>query len=332
MSAAESFPAVVQWRGDCAEGFHPFSAALVGADGALVHAVGHPHHITTWRSAAKPFQLAVCLETLGPAAASLSAEQLAVGAASHSGEPEHLTWVRSVWEQLGVREEDLLCGAHWPVHEPSAHALVRSGQPKTAIHNNCSGKHTFMVAAARALGTSGRMSVLPYLHPEHPLQQRILAGVKAWAGTTEVRTVTDGCSAPCFVLPLSGMARAWAQLAEQTSAEATTPLGRAAQAMRQAPWAVSGTGRLDLELSELATEPIMTKVGAAGLICGAIVQRGLGFALKIHSGVDAARPAAVRALLERWCPGLLPEGSLERSLKVRNVVGNTVGRWEVEWR
>jgi L-asparaginase II len=102
--------------------------------------------------------------------------------------------------------------------------------------------------------------------------------------------------------------------------------------MRQAPWAVSGTGRLDLELSELATEPIMTKVGAAGLICGAIVHRGLGFALKIHSGVDAARPAAVRALLERWCPGLLPEGSLERSLKVRNVVGNTVGRWEVEWR
>lgn len=316
---------VEQRRGAWLEATHVVAAALCDADGAVLERAGDPC-VTTWRSGAKPFQLEACLALLPPdAVAALSDEDLAVGAASHSGEEGHVARVRALLGRFGASEGELLCGGHWPMHEPSARALGRVADSPGAIHNNCSGKHSFMVAALRAQG-------LPpdYRDPAHALQRAIRARVDERCGGGVLDVVVDGCGVPCFVAEVGAMARAFAALARE-AAGGSSGLGRVGRAMLAHPELVSGTGRHDLQVARGAAEPVISKVGAEGLACMAFPARGLGLGLKVTSGAEAARGPAVQAVLDRWLPGVLPPGPLEEAHVVRNVVGRAVGRREAIW-
>ena len=79
-------PQVQLTRGEVVESSHPFSAVVVH-DGQLTQTWGDDVH-AAWRSAAKPFQLWCALEALGDPA--LSPAELAIGAASHAGQPGHV--------------------------------------------------------------------------------------------------------------------------------------------------------------------------------------------------------------------------------------------------
>jgi L-asparaginase II len=71
---------------------------------------------------------------------------------------------------------------------------------------------------------------------------------------------------------------------------------RAVRSMRAHPFLVAGTGRSDTLLME-AAPGVVAKVGAEGLHCAAILDPGIGVAVKIADGGDrAAGPALVRAL------------------------------------
>jgi L-asparaginase II len=309
-------------RGGYTEGEHPVSAVLVDAVGAVLARCGAPV-VTTWRSGAKPFQLVGSLDALGdPEGESFAPEDLAVGAASHSGQPLHTERVGALLGRRGLDPGALRCGAHAPAHKPSEHALARAGEPFTALHNNCSGKHAFMALAAR------HGSWDPDYRPaEHPLQRHLRAVVDDHTGGLVQATVTDGCGVPCFVLPLEGMAQAYARLA---SARAGA-LGRVRGAMASHPELVSGAGRSDLALVRGAREALVSKVGAEGLWCLAVPSRGLGLALKVRSGHEDARMAAARAVLSRWLPGLVTEDAFEDFCIVRNVAGAVVGERVGVW-
>src|SRR5256885_11231839 len=56
----------------------------------------------------------------------------------------------------GLSVDDLECGAHPPSHAPSARALYAAGGEPSALHNNCSGKHTGMLAVCRHEGEETR--------------------------------------------------------------------------------------------------------------------------------------------------------------------------------
>lgn len=236
-----------------------------------------------WRSACKPMQLATALECLP--GIDFGDEELAVGAASHSGQRAHLEVVARLLSRLDLSPEGLQCGAHSPMHEPTAREV---GKP-TVLHNNCSGKHTFMLAASRAQGWDP-----DYRSPDHPLQRRNRARLDEWAGVTH-RVAVDGCSVPTFHAPLSGQARAWARLAAEM-AEAT-PAGRIGLAMSRQPFFMSGDGRLDLAVVTGARERLAVKVGAEGLFCIARPAARQGIAVKVHTGNDAALAVAVKAVL-----------------------------------
>lgn len=313
---------VEQCRGFAVEGRHEIDAVVCDAEGRILEQVGEDMP-TTFRSAAKPFQLECSLELLtAEQRAQLTSQDLAIGAASHHGERVHIDQVTQLLEKLGRRVEHLYCGAHAPSNAASAQALFASGHVPSALHNNCSGKHSFMAAASAVQGFA-----VDYLDPQHPLQQRITARVNERAGGSVKGVVVDGCGLPCFVLPLAGMARAWAQVA--VGMKAQDALGRIGTAMHAHPMLFSGTDAFDGWLAQQS--PVLAKIGAGGLLCAALPEQGLGLALKVRSGGDAVRPVAAFNVLRRWFPALTVPELPAAFWQVTNVVGRPVGEIRARW-
>ncbi len=82
----------------------------------------------------------------------MASDELAVACASHSGDRVHIEAVRSLLAKAGLDESYLACGAHWPVSDQAMRALMQAGRRPQPVHNNCSGKHAGMLAAAVHLG------------------------------------------------------------------------------------------------------------------------------------------------------------------------------------
>lgn len=317
-------PEAQQLRGDLVESVHPFSVFAIEGERTVL-AVGDDRE-TAFRSASKPHQLAVSLAMLGDPE-DISPQQIAVGCASHSAEPAHLELVRSMLHRFDARAEDLRCGAHAPAHVPSAEAVIRAGDRYTDLHNNCSGKHSFMLASCLRNGWPK-----DYRPIEHPLQRAIEQQMSQWM-LHRPRTVIDGCGVPTFVQPVSCAARAWQRLAAAMRAPSDDPwqkrLYRAGHAMREHPELTSGTGRLDLSIARAAKEPMAVKIGAMGLFCIAIPGRNTGIAIKMHSGSTEALAVAIEWSLARLSADLWERPADWEHALVRNVVGREVGSWRV---
>ncbi|MBK8257063.1 MAG: asparaginase [Polyangiaceae bacterium] len=325
--AGRRSPIVVQTRGSVRETEHPFVVAVAHA-GSDVDLAG-VDRVTPFRSAAKPFQLANSLGFLGDP--DLTDEELAIGAASHSAEPRHVELARKVLSRFGVPETGLRCGGHAPMHAPSAEALVRSGEHFTDIHNNCSGKHAFMLAAAVRQGWE-----VDYRPSTHPLQVGNSVLISALSGW-DPQLATDGCGVPTFCLPVTAIARAWSVLAAASPVstmgrdpQVIARLSRVANAMAVHPELTSGEGRLDLLLAETIREPYIGKIGAQGVFCIALPKRGLGIAVKVTSGLSETLAAAVPWALQTFAPGAFDAPLDWPPTDVRNVVGALVGRYQVE--
>jgi L-asparaginase II len=306
---------VEQRRAGRVETVHPASAVLATPDGVTWSA--GDDLATYWRSGCKPFQLVNSLENLPAGVVSaLEPEDLAIGASSHSGQPRHVERVAALLTRFGLDPASLRCGAHWPMHEPSARALAAEGRTCTTLHSNCSGKHTFMLAACAARGWD------PDYRPiAHPLQQGNRDGLAGWMGHVPEDGV-DGCSIPTFHAPLSAMARAFARLAA-AMADHDGLAGRVGWAMNAHPEYTSGDDRLDLAVVRGATRPLAVKVGAEGLFCIAIPEERAGLVVKVHTGNADALAVAVRSVLETHWPGILP-GEWRWDV-VKNVAGAVVG-------
>jgi L-asparaginase II len=305
-----------QYRGDCLETTHPARAVAV-RDGQIVWSAGPPAR-SPWRSAAKPLQLWCSLEQAGDPA--LSSEELALAASSHSGQPFHVDALRALMARLGVQESWLKCGAEAPVHRPSAEALIRAGAPALPIHNDCSGKHTLMLAACLANGWD-----LEYRPFDHPLQARIHEVASSWCGEVPDRAV-DGCGVPVLCLSIAGMARSWARMAAAMADDPEGRLGRIGRAMVAHPRLTAGDDRIDLDVATAAAEPMAVKIGAQGVFCIALPERRLGIAIKNLSGTEPELAAAIPAVLDACAPGAWRRPERWRWDEVTNVVGRVVGR------
>ena len=310
---------VVQLRGGIVESEHPWAAVAVRG-GEVTGVIGSPM-VTAFRSAAKPLQLDVALQAMGDPP--VSEAELAIGAASHSAQPHHLELVRAILSRLSVDPACLRCAAHPPVHGPSADRILIAGGSFSDIHNNCSGKHAFMLAAARHNGWP-----LDYRPPDHPLQRRIHAFVAELAGV-EPQVAVDGCGVPTFGLPLRAMAACWGHLAAAMADPADARLGRIGRAMAARPDLTAGTDRLDPAVVQGAQETMAVKIGAEGLFCMALPERRLGIAVKVRTGNSDALAMAVTAALDGLAPGafVMPEHWPWRTL--RNVAGAPVGHREL---
>jgi L-asparaginase II len=326
------------WRGDRVESAHRGSVAVVDEDGRLFAGAGTPRGGIYLRSAAKPFQAMPLLEAGGERAFRLGDDEIALLCASHGGEPRHVRVALRILERGGFSVADLACGADMPMHEPSARALLASGERPTALHNNCSGKHAGLLLACRLHGfePSG------YWKPGHPLQGIILERLGDFCGVpvSRIGLAVDGCSLPVFHLPLSRLAAAYARLvARPLPAESgdRAVRERLCAAMWDSPGMVAGRGRFTTEFLEAGPGRWIGKEGAEGVYAMGLAARkggkALGIAFKLEDGSPRARDAValdILAKLERLPASARRLLSGHVSPVLRNVRGLAVGRIEAD--
>ena len=269
---------VVVTRGALVESLHRVHAAVVNASGELIGSAHNPSLVTHWRSCAKPFQIMPLLEQGGFDIIAWGDDQLALACGSHGGEPEHVALAQVMLATIGMEEGDLACGPHDPLAARGLRILRESGQRPTRLHNNCSGKHAAMLARAHTAGWSTE----GYERAGHPVQEECLAQVAKWSGVAPeaIGRAIDGCGVVVFALPLESMANAYARLADQARRSNEVP-SRIVHAMQTRPFLVGGSDRFDSAIIEATEGRVIAKVGAEGVHSIAIIDEGIGIALKV---------------------------------------------------
>lgn len=294
MTNSSYLPIFQLTRGEIVESIHFGAVAVVDASGKLVAWYGDPQIVTYLRSSAKPFQAIPLFENGGIQHYRLTQREVALICASHSGTDEHVEVVRSIQSKTGVTEQDLMCGIHPSYHKATADLMASRGETPTPNRHNCSGKHTGMLAYARMKGFI-EQSDIPYIAPDHPVQQDILRTFAKMCHipTQEVRIGIDGCSAPNFAVPLYNSALAFARLCDPGGLpDARTAACRAiTSAMMTYPDMVGGPDNFDTLLMSTLNQRVVCKGGAEGyqafgLMPGALGQGSpaLGVAFKISDG------------------------------------------------
>ena len=288
--------AVEVWRGERVESRHRVSACVADADGRTVHAIGDVEQRVYPRSAVKPLQTLALLESGAADAFAVTDEEIALACASHSGEPQHVERVAAWLARLGLDAGALACGTHLPTYAPAAEALIRARLAPTRVHNNCSGKHTGMLATALHLG----VAPAGYERPDHPVQRNVAAVLAEVTDTASLgEPAIDGCSLPVFAVPLEGLALAAARLADpgRSGPARRAASERVVRAMRTHPELVAGTGRCCTAVMR-ALPDVMVKTGAEGVYIAALGRLGLGVALKVEDGATRAAEVALLAVID----------------------------------
>jgi L-asparaginase II len=292
-------------RGDTVESSHRGALVVLDADGGLVAALGEIDRPVFPRSAVKALQALPLVESGAADRLALTDEELALACASHSGEEVHVRTATAMLAKAGLEASALECGAHWPSLDTAQRALAANGHEPSSLHNNCSGKHSGFLCLACKMhgGVNLRQYVRGYVRPEHPVMREVTAALQAVTGfdLTRAPRGTDGCSIPTYGIPLRHLALAFARFGSGVGL--STGHASAAQRLRRAvanaPFMVAGTGRFDTRVMQHFRERVFCKVGAEGVYCAALPQRGLGVAIKIDDGNNArAAEVAMGALIE----------------------------------
>jgi L-asparaginase II len=313
-------------RGPLVESRHTGAIAIADTEGRLVLALGDVERPVFPRSAVKALQALLLVESGAAEAFGLVDEELAVACASHSGDDIHVAAVRSLLDKAGLDESRLACGVHWPVSDKATSALIKAGRRPQAIHNNCSGKHAGMLAAAVQLGLDPR----GYERPDHPLQVTIAGIISETCGVRLDRAGMgiDGCSLPTWSLPLAALARGFARF----GTGAGLAPARAAAAARlmhacfAAPELVAGEGRFDTIAMRALAPALFVKGGAEAMHCAALPKLGLGIALKIDDGAKRGDERALAEVLAALLPKARSALAEQLDGEMLNWRGISVGR------
>jgi L-asparaginase II len=287
-------------RGPLTESRHRGAVCVTDADGATVFSCGDVAAPVYPRSAVKPIQALPLVESGAADRYGLGDQELALACASHGGEPSHVEVAARMLARAGLDGSALECGTHWPSHQTSTQALARSGAAPSALHNNCSGKHSGFLCVACAAGVDHH----GYVAAGHPVQREVRAALEDLSGITlsEDRCGIDGCAVPSWAVPLSALAYAFARYG--TGRGLAPARAKAAARLRAAiaaqPYYVAGTGRFCSEIMTRFGARVLVKTGAEGVFCGALPEHGLGIAIKCDDGGTRATEVTMAAMIARF--------------------------------
>ncbi|MEO8279349.1 MAG: asparaginase [Ideonella sp.] len=298
-------------RGAALESAHRGALIVVDADGATLAQLGDVDRPVFARSAVKALQALPLVESGAADRLGLVQEELAIVCASHNGEPEHVRTVAGMLFKAGVDASVLECGIQWP-KEGFDRKLAGRGEVATPLHNNCSGKHAGFVCLGCMLAAgSGDSGDLPkflsgYVAVDHPVMREVTAALQSTTGFDPASAPcgVDGCSIPTFGIELRRLARAFARFGSGVGLRDAHRLAarRLRSAVAAAPFMVAGSDRFDTQVMARFGERVFCKVGAEGVYCAALPDRGLGVAIKIDDGqaraAEVVMATVIAALVE----------------------------------
>jgi len=266
------------------ESVHFGSLICIDAQGRTLLSLGDPLSRIYPRSALKPLQSVAMVR----AGLELPADQLAVGSASHSGAAIHQDTARSILASHGFDESALANTPDLPYGVAEREQWLRAGKSETRLAQNCSGKHSAMIATCSV----NSWPVESYLDPAHPLPRLIREVVEELTGEQITEKSTDGCGTEVFALSLKGLATAFSAMITATPGSAENEV---VSAMIGHPQLVAGEGR-DVTALMRAIPGLLAKDGFEGVQLVALAD-GRTIAIKISDGGDRARmPVAAEAL------------------------------------
>ncbi|MDR6756059.1 L-asparaginase II [Mycoplana sp. BE70] len=287
-------------RGNRVESRHRGMVVAVDGDGKVVFSLGDIDAAVFPRSACKAMQALPLVESGAADAYGFGAKELALACASHNGEPEHVALAARMLAAAGRDVSALECGAHWSSDQRVLIDQARTIERPTALHNNCSGKHAGFICAACHSGTDPK----GYVGYDHPIQAEIRGTMESLTGAALAHDNcgTDGCSIPTYAVPLKALAHGFAKMATGTGlapgrARASKRLIDACMAE---PFFVAGSRRSCTQLMQIAPGRIFAKIGAEGVFCAALPEKGIAIALKCEEGASRAADAMVAATLARF--------------------------------
>ncbi len=323
---------VRQIRGGVEESVHRGSIVQANVDGAALTSLGNPDLLVNLRSCVKPFGLVALVEDGGIEAFDLLPAELAVMAASHSGEDQHVRTIQAVLRRAGLTQQLLGCGVEGaPLDEMTAARLARDGEKPGPIRHQCSGQHASMLLLCR-------MNDWPfeeYWRPDHPVQRLYAATVARAFGTSPALLVTstDACGIPTYAFTLREVAQAYALLADPGAVPSGDPRASLApalttirDAMMSNPEMVGGLrDRLDTAAMKAMPERLVSKGGSEGLRAFGLLSKdgrpAGGLALKVEDGAGydrATNAASVEALRQI---GALDSAGLQALSRYERPVG-----------
>lgn len=289
-------------RGARVESRHSGAVVVLDAHGGMVFAAGDVEQAVYPRSAIKALLALPLVETGAADRLGLTEAEVALACASHAGEPVHVAGAASMLARAGRDVSTLECGVHWPGKELASRALAASGGQPTALHNNCSGKHSGFICLACDQGHDPK----GYVRPEHPTMRMVTAALADTTGATldERNRATDGCSIPTYAIPLRALALAFARFAggEGFAPDRAAAAARIRAAVAAYPIMVGGTESFDTQLMTAMGARVFSKAGAEGVWCASIPELGLGVAVKCDDGAGRAAEIATGAVLRRLLP------------------------------
>lgn len=259
------------------------------------------------RSCAKPLQATLLIDY----GIDLTPEELALCCGSHAGEECHIKIARQILEKFDIDESLLKCGVHAPLARSMQDKMLLRGEKPTAIHNNCSGKHTGFLVICKVKG----WDMTTYDKPNHPLQIAIRDKINQMCEVEQPYPITtDGCGVPILSMPLKNMLIGYKNLLNYT------PI---IQAIRNNPYFFGGENRLDTEIIE-KTDNLIAKVGAGGLCIVFNIKTKEGFVVKINDCSMEARRIAVLELINS-----LNWATIEFDKTIKTLHGQVVGNIQV---
>jgi L-asparaginase II len=283
-------------RGESVESRHFVDAVVVDANGAIVESYGEPQTPVYARSMIKPIQAIPFVLSGAHDLAPDVTKAIAISCASHASEQMHLDVLKAWHQKLGIQPEDsLACGPQKPDDDTVFFELIRAFKSPGRINNNCSGKHTGMIATALARGLDPR----GYESYTHEIQKEIRKHLTENSGIDHETAPwgIDGCGLPAYVIPQLNIAK----MMSVFLAPEKHQHGQALQLIRKAcalePYMVGGHDWPCSEINAATGGRIFVKVGAEANYAALIYDQGLAIVLKARDGGFRAAEAALAELL-----------------------------------
>ena len=319
-------------RGDAVESYHRGSAAIVNCSGEITASWGDINTPVYPRSSIKSMQAIPLVETGAADHFAVSDRELSIACSSHSSEKFHTDTIHGWLRRLGLTVSDLECGATGSIEKTTHEKLIINNVKLTAIHNNCSGKHSgFLTTALYKNETTAN-----YIGAGHPVQKRIFNVIQELCDTdlNNAPAGVDGCGIPVIAIPLFAVALGFANMANpiKLTSSRSQAVKRILNAIVSNPMMIAGHRRFDTSVidacSEVKKGPVILKTGAEGVYGAVLPFLGLGIALKIDDGALRASEVAMASILHSL--GVF-EGLSKRVIRdfresiIMNASGNTVG-------